>query len=119
MFRLSKLAGVLLVLSLWVLPLIGCDNPPWESGMALTLKIESPQDGTTVSASTVTVSGRVNGTQSAAAKVKINGAEVPVNGGKFSTSGTLTEGTNVVNVITEGGGVNLNKKVNITYVPAK
>jgi hypothetical protein len=119
MFSLSKLVGVLFVLSLWVLPLTGCDNPPWESGMALTLKIETPRDGTTVSTPTVTVSGRVNGTQSAAAKVRINGADVPVKDGRFSTSVTLMEGTNVVNVITEGGGANLNKNVTVTYVPAK
>jgi hypothetical protein len=119
MFSLSKLVGVLFVLSLWVLPLTGCDNPPWESGMALTLKIETPRDGTTVSTPTVTVSGRVNGTQSAAAKVRINGTDVPVKDGRFSTSVTLMEGTNVVNVITEGGGANLNKNVTVTYVPAK
>jgi Glucodextranase, domain B len=119
MDNLLKLLGSLFVLSLLVLPPTGCDNPPWEGGMILNLKVDTPRDGTTVSTSTVTVSGRVTGTQSASAKVKINGADVPVKDGKYSTSVTLTEGTNVLNIVAEGGGANLNEKVTVTYAPAK
>jgi hypothetical protein len=119
MFNLLKLAGLLFVFSLLVLPLTGCDNPPWESGMALSLKVDSPRDGTTVTDSTVTVSGRVTGTQSATAKVTIDGASVPVKDGKFSGRVTLNEGTNVLTVVAEAGGANLNKKVTVNRVPAK
>jgi hypothetical protein len=114
-----RLLGILFVLSLLFLPLTACDNPPWEGGMILNLKVDAPRDGTTVSTSTVTVSGRVTGTQSASAKVKINGADAPVKDGKYSTSVTLTEGTNVLNIVAEGGGATLNEKVTVTYVPAK
>ena len=102
-----------------VLPLTGCDNPPWESGMILVLKVDTPRDGTTVTTSTVTVGGRVTGTQSASAKVKINGADLPVKDGKYSASITLTEGANAINIVAEGGGANINEKVTVTYVPAK
>ncbi len=104
MDTLFKLLGILFVLSLLALPLTGCDNPPWESGMTLSLKVDTPRDGTTVNTSTVTVSGRVVGTQSAAAKVRINDADVPVKDGKFSTSVTLSEGTNVINIVATSGG---------------
>jgi hypothetical protein len=114
-----KLPGILFVLFLLALPLTGCDNPPWESGMVLNLKVDTPRDGTTVSTSTVTVSGRVTGTESAGAKVSINGADVPVKDRKFSIDVTLTEGKNVINIDATVGQVRLNEKVNVTYAPAK
>jgi nitrogen fixation protein FixH len=119
MDKLFKLLGFLFVLSLLALPLTGCDNPPWESGMILNLKVDTPRDGTTVTTSTVTVNGRVSGSESAGAKVSINGADVPVKDRKFSTDVTLTEGKNVINVDATAGQAKLNEKVNVTYVPAK
>ncbi len=87
--------------------------------MVLNLKIETPKDGATVNTSTVMVSCRVTGTQSTSAKVKINGTDVPVKDGKYSTSIALTEGQNVINIAAESGGFTKNEKVTVTYVPAK
>ena len=119
MNNLFKLIGILFVLSLLALPLTGCDNPPWERGMALNLKVDTPRDGTTVTTSTVTVSGRVSGTESAGAKVSINGADAPVQDGKYSANITLTEGKNVINIVATGGQAKPNEQVTVTYVPAK
>ena len=120
MNNIFKLIGILVMLSLLALPLTGCDTPPWESGMTLVLKVDTPRDGTTVDAPAVTVSGRVVGSQSEGAKVTINNANVPVKDGKYSTSVTLTEGTNVINIAaSSSGGVNLAEKVTVTYAPAK
>jgi hypothetical protein len=119
MNNIIKLLSILLGLSLLALPLAGCDNPPWESGMTLNLKVDTPGDGTTVTTSTVTVGGRVTGSEKAGAKVTINGAEVPVKDGKFSTSVKLTEGTNVINIAAESGGAKPSQKVTVTYAPAK
>ena len=119
MNNLFKLLGILFVLSLLALPLTGCDNPPWEAGMTLILKVDAPKDGTTVNTSTVTVNGRVVGTESAGATVRINNADVPVKDGKFSTNVTLTEGKNVINFIAIGGQAKLEEKRTVTYVPAK
>ncbi len=119
MDKLFKVLGILFVLFLLALSLPGCDNPPWESGMVLHLKVDTPRDGTTVTTPTVTVNGRVNGTESAGAKVSINGADVPVKDQKFSIDVTLTEGKNVIKIEAMGGTVKLNEKVNVTYVPAK
>jgi len=114
-----KLLGILLVVSLLASPLTGCDNPPWEAGMTLSLKVDTPKDGTTVTTPTVTVSGRVLGSQSEGAKLTINNAAVPIKEKKYSTSVTLTEGANVINVVATSGGVALNEKVTVTYAAAK
>ena len=114
-----KLLGSLFVLSLLALPLTGCETAPWETGMALAVKVDTPRDGTTVATPKVTVSGRVLGTQRAAAKVRINDADVPVKDDKFSTSVTLTEGTNLVNIVATSGGAAPSQKVTVTYAPAK
>ena len=119
MGKLFKLLGILFVISLLALPLTGCDSPPWESGMTLSLKVDAPRDGTTVTTSPGTVSGRVVGTESAAAKVRINDEDVPVKDGKFSTSVTLTEGTNVINVVATAGAATQSQTVTVTYAPAK
>jgi hypothetical protein len=119
MEKLFKLLRILSVLSLLPLPLTGCDNPPWESGRVLKLNVDTPRDGITVTTSTVTVNGRVIGTESAGAKVSINGADVPVKDHKFSIDVTLTEGKNVINIDATSGAAKLNEKVNVTYVPAK
>lgn len=117
MGKLFKLLGILFVLSLLALPLIGCS--PWESGLTLSLKVDTPQDGITVTTSTITVSGRVVGTLSAGATVKINNTDVPTNDGKFSTSVTLTEGTNVIDVVAISGMAKPSQRVTVIYVPAK
>ena len=87
--------------------------------MVVSLKVDTPRDGTTVTTSTVTVSGRVLGKERAGAKVTINGADAPVKDGKYSTNVTLTEGKNVINIVAKSGQANLNEKVTVTYVPAK
>ncbi len=114
-----KFGSILFVLSLLTLSLTGCAEPPWESGMVLNLKVDAPRDGATVNTSPVTVSGRVTGTESAAAKVSINGADVPVQDRKFSSDVKLTEGKNVINIDATAGPAKLNEKVNVTYTPAK
>jgi len=119
MNNLFKSLSILFVLFLLALPLTGCDNPPWESGMTLVLKVDTPRDGTTVTTSTVTVSGRVKGAESAGAKVSINDADAPVKDGKYSANVTLTEGKNVINIAATSGQANLKEQVTVTYVPAK
>ena len=119
MSNLFKLLGILFLLCLFGLPLTGCDNPPWESGTILSLKVESPKDGTTVTTSTAMVSGRVLGSQSAAAKVTVNGKDVPVKDHTFSTTITLTEGKNVITVVATAGQAKPSETVTVTYAPAK
>ncbi|MDO9229729.1 MAG: hypothetical protein Q8M86_05525 [Syntrophales bacterium] len=119
MNNLFKLIVILFVLPLLALPLTGCDTPPWERGMVLNLKVDTPKDGTTVNTPTVMVSGRVSGTESAGAKVSINGADAPVTDGKYSTNVTLTEGKNVITIVATGGQAKLSETVTVTYVPAK
>ena len=114
-----KLLGILFVLSLLALPLTGCDEPPWEAGMTLSLKVDAPKNGTTVNTSTVTVSGRVLGTQSQDAKLTINNAAVPIKEKKYSTSVTLTEGANVINVAVTAAAGTMKEQVTVTYAPAK
>jgi nitrogen fixation protein FixH len=115
MRNLFKLIGILFVLSLLALPLTGCDNPPWDTGMVLILKVDTPKDGATVNTSTVTVSGRVKGTESAGATVSINGADVPVKDGKYSTNVTLTEGKNIIKISAKGGQANLEEIRTVNY----
>jgi len=120
MGTLFKLLGIFLVLSLLALPLTGCDEPPWEAGMTLSLKIDTPKDGTTITTPTVTVSGRVLGTQTEGAKLTINNAAVPIKEKKYSTSVTLAAGKNVINIAAStSGGVKQGEKVTVTYAPAK
>ncbi|MDD5204694.1 MAG: cadherin-like beta sandwich domain-containing protein [Desulfobacterales bacterium] len=119
MDNLSKNFGILLIIALLTLLLTGCDSPPWESGMVLTLKVDTPNNGATVTTSPVVVSGRVNGSQAAGAKVTVNGADVPVKDKKFSASVPLKEGTNILNVAASSSGANLKESVTVTYTPAK
>lgn len=119
MKNLIKIIGTLIVISLLALPLTGCDSYPWESGMALNVKVDTPRDGATVTTPTVTVNGRVIGTESAGAKVSINGADAPVKDGKFSANVTLTEGKNVINIVATAGQASPKEDVTVTYVPAK
>ncbi|MHB8773053.1 MAG: hypothetical protein ACYC7J_18825 [Syntrophales bacterium] len=87
--------------------------------MTLIVKIDAPQNGATVTASPVTVTGRVSGSESGGAKVTINGADATVKDRKFSGTVVLTEGKNEIAVIAQSGQANLSEKVTVTYAPAK
>ena len=113
MNNLFKLLGISLVISLLALPITGCK--PWESAMTLIMTLDTPQDGATVSASPVMVSGTVNKT----AEVKISDVVVPIKGGKFSTDFKLTEGSNVINVVATSGKDKVEKTVRIVYNSSK
>ena len=115
MNSLFKSLQIFFVFALLVLPLAGCDNPPWDSGMVLILKVDTPKDGATVNTSTVTVSGRVSGTESKSAKVTVNDVEAPVTDGKYSANITLTEGKNVINVVATGGQAKPTQQMTVTY----
>jgi hypothetical protein len=115
MHNIFKSICILLILSLLALPLTGCSD----RAMVLNLKVDTPKDGTTVNTSTVTVSGRLLGSESAGAKVTINNADVPVKDGKYSTDIMLTEGKNVINIVAQSNQVNLPEQVTVTYVPVK
>jgi len=119
MDKTIKALGILFVVSLWVFQVTGCSNPPWESGQTLALKVDTPRNGTTVTTSSIPVSGRVLGTQKAAAKVTVNGADVAVQDGKFSTTLTLNEGANVITIVATAGQANPSQKVTVTYTPAQ
>jgi len=111
MGKFFRLLGILLVISLLALPLVAC----YESIQALILTVDTPRNMANVTTSPVIVSGSVNKT----ATVKINDVVVPVNGGKFSTSVTLTEGENVIDVVATSGKETLRDKVTVIYIPAK
>ncbi len=113
MNNLFKLLCISLMISLLALSIAGCK--PWESGIHLSMTVDTPQDGTTVGASSVTVSGTVNKT----AKVKINDVIVPIKGDKFSIDFKLTEGPNVINVVATSGDETVQKTVTISYNPSK
>jgi hypothetical protein len=108
---------IIFVLSLLAFPLTGCGERGTER--TLIVKVDLPKDGATVTTPTVTVSGRLLGTDSYAAKVIINDVEVPVANDKYSTDVTLTEGKNVIVIYGRVNQVNLKEKVTVTYVPAK
>jgi len=109
--NLSKLLGILLLISVLALPITAC----WEGSMILILTVDTPQDKATVTASPITVSGTVTKT----AEVKINDVVVPIKGGKFSTDFKLTEGTNVISVVATAGKETVTKTVTITYNASK
>jgi len=119
MYKPFKFISILVVVSLLSLSLIGCEHPPWEGASVLNLSLDTPKDGTTVTAATITVSGSLSGPEASKAKVSINGADAPVQGSKFSADITLTEGKNVINVSAASGQVKLDKLLNVTYAPAK
>lgn len=106
-----KLLDILLVVFLLALSISAC----MDSAMILVMTVDTPQDKTTVSESSVTVSGTVSKT----AEVKINGMVVPVKGGKFSTEFKLTEGSNIINIVATSGEEKVEKTVAITYNPSK
>ncbi len=111
MNNLLKLLGISLVIFLLALPMAGC----WQSAMTLMMTVDTPQDGTTVSASPITVSGTIN----KSAEVKINDVVVPIKGGKFSMDFKLAEGSNVIKVVATSGKDTVEKTVTIAYNPTK
>ena len=111
MINLFKLMGILLVISLLAFSISACPG----GAMILTLTVDTPQDGATVTASPITVSGTVNKTD----KVKINDVVVPVKDGKFSTNINLTEGSNVIKVVATSGKETVDKTVKVIYNPSK
>ena len=119
MDKLFKLLSILFVLSLLALPLTGCGEPSVGAGKTIAVKVDTPKDGTTVNTPTVTVSGRVGGSESKGENVSINNVDAPVTDGKFSSNVTLTEGKNVITVVATSGQGKAEEKVTVTYVPAK
>lgn len=117
MADIFRIVRVVFMLALLALPLTGCSD--FGSGMTLALKVDTPKDGSTVNTPTVTVSGRLAGSESKGAKVSINSADAPVTDDKYSTIITLTEGKNVITVVATSGQSRPSEQVTVTYVPAK
>ena len=115
MNKFFKLIGIFFVLSLFALSLTGC----MDDGSIMVLKVDAPGKDTSVTTPTVTVSGRLAGTQSSRGIVTINDVEVPVKDLKFSTDVKLTEGKNIINIGAKVDQVDLKEQVTVTYVPAK
>ncbi len=110
MNNVSKFLGISLMICLLVL-----STACWEDAMTLIMTVDTPQNGATVSAPSVTVSGTVN----KSAKVKINEVEVRIKDGKFSSDVKLAEGRNVINVAGKSGQDTVEKTVTVTYTPNK
>ena len=115
MNSLFKSLQIFFVFTLLVLPLAGCENAPWDAGMVLVLKVDTPKDGATVNTPTVTVGGRVSGTEGHNAKVTVNNVDAVVKDGKYSADITLTEGKNVINVAAIGGQAKPTQQLTVTY----
>ncbi len=114
MVKLAKLLSILFVISLLALPL-ACTCSEWGGNLIMT--VDTPQDGTTVTTSPVTVSG----TLTKSATVKINDVVVPVKDNKFSTTVTLTEGKNVIDIVAKSvdPSQTVTKTVTVIYTLAK
>jgi len=115
MHSLFKSVCILFVIGFLVFPWAGCENPPWDAGMVLVLKVDTPKDGATVNTPTVTVSGRVSGTEAKSAKITVNNVDAVVKDGKYSADITLTEGKNVINVVATGGQAKPSEQLTVTY----
>ena len=115
MHSLFKSLCILFVFGLLVFPWTGCENAPWDAGMVLVLKVDAPKDGATVNAPTITVSGRVSGTEAKSAKVTVNNVDAVVKDGKYSADIPLTEGKNVINVVAMGGQAKPSQQLTVTY----
>jgi hypothetical protein len=83
-----------------------------------TVTIASPATGTTVSTPSVTVSGTATDT-GALTSLTVNGQAVSVGaGGAWSTSVTLSSGTNTIKALaTDQAGLTAEKSVSVTYTP--
>ena len=107
--KIVKLLGVLLVISLSVLPLVGC-------GKQLSLTIYTPTEGATITESPVKVWGYVSDSK---ATVRVNNVVVVVSEEFYSTQFKLTEGENIIQVIATLGEVTITNTVTVTYSPEK
>ncbi len=81
----------------------------------MVLKVDAPKDGATVNTPTITVSGRVSGTEAKSAKVTVNNVDAVVKDGKYSADIPLTEGKNVINVVATGGQAKPSQQLTVTY----
>jgi len=99
MGKLAKLICTFLIISLLILPMVGCAKP-------LTLTITAPTDGATVNKSPVEVRANVS---DAKATVWVNDTVVAVtkyktrSGGYISTNFDLNEGENIIKVTAAKG----------------
>ncbi len=119
MSKNSNFVFIILLLSLFALPLAGCDSPPWEGTAVLVVKVNTPEDGATVDTTPVTVTGHVGGTQAKGAQLRINNSEVPLKDKNFSHDVALAEGKNVIDLIASTGGFKKNIQIVVNYSPAK
>ncbi|HJT01764.1 MAG TPA: Ig-like domain-containing protein [Terriglobales bacterium] len=79
------------------------------------LSISSPANSTTVSSSSLAVSGSVSDASSGVASVLCNGAAATFGGGAFSCNVTLNQGGNTVQVVaTDAAGNSTSANVNVT-----
>jgi RHS repeat-associated protein len=64
-----------------------------------TLNVTNPQNGGVYAASTITVAGTVSSLSTDPVVVKVNGETASVNGGSFTKTVALVEGSNTINVV--------------------
>jgi len=110
---------IFFILALLALPLTGRDSPPWEGSSVLLIKVKTPDDGATVHTPTVTVSGRLGGTQTKGVQFKMNDADVPLKDNQFSSDITLTEGKNVIQLTAACAEFNTSKQLVVNYATKK
>jgi len=108
----KKLVLVLLVISLLVLPVVGCVKP-------LTLRITAPVDEATIDKSSVEVKGTVSDSK---ATVWVNDTIVTVSKKYYSTKLELAEGENTIKVTAARGKPDkwkdvVERTVTVTYTP--
>ncbi len=115
MNKFFKFTVIIFALFLLTLPLTGC----LDGTSTLVLYVDNPANDTSVNTPTVTVNGRVAGTESATAKLTVNSEDVKIKDGKFLAEVKLTEGKNVINIGATAGSVNLKEQVTVTYAPTK
>ncbi|MBI2860356.1 MAG: hypothetical protein HYX91_02465 [Chloroflexi bacterium] len=109
MHKLLKAFSILLAVFVLVSSLTAC----YESAQVLLLGVVAPRDGATVTEQSVVVNGTVN----KSATVTVNGTVVPVKKLQFSTSVTLAEGQNIINVEAQSGKETVTKILTVTYTP--
>ncbi|MFC1941256.1 hypothetical protein ACFLWL_02460 [Chloroflexota bacterium] len=105
------LVVILLLTSLLALTLTSCGN-----SNGLTVTIWEPEDGMTITASSVYIRGDVSDSD---AKISINNVEVSVHS-QYSTffhTVDLTEGENVITVVATLGEETVTKTVTVTRLP--
>ena len=83
------------------------------------ITISSPEDGSETSNDSVNISGVITDDLSGVASVTLNGNSLTLNSdGSFSTTVSLTEGTNTITITaTDKAGNKATKTITITYTP--